>query len=140
LAAWAVAGRHDGGMSENPYAPPPDPGQPAQPDPSLAPGQPIPAPPTEAVSYAPTTVPTESLAIWALICAIGAWVLLPVILAIVALVLARSADEEISKAAGWKQGKGLVSAARVSAWLHLLLAALVVVFVVTFFIGLAIGG
>jgi hypothetical protein len=129
-------------MSENPYAPPPDheSGRPVQPDPSLAPAQPIPAPPTEAVSYAPTTVPTEPLAIWALVCAIGSWVLLPVILAVVALVLAGSAEEEISKAAGWKQGKGMVSAARVIAWLHLLLAALVVVFVVTFFIGLAIGG
>ncbi len=134
-------------MSENPYAPPPDgePGQPAPSDPSFAPpppapAQPIPGPPTETVSYAPTTVPTEPMAIWALICAIGSWLLLPVVLAIVALVLARTAEAEISKAAGWKQGKGMVNAARVIAWLNLLLAALVIVFVVAFFIGLAIGG
>ena len=97
------------------------------------------APHPGAETYAPTTVPTEPLAIWALICAIGAWLLLPVILAVVALVLAHSADAEITKAAGWKQGRGMVTAARVIAWIHLVLAALAAVFVVAFFIGLAIG-
>jgi len=92
-----------------------------------------------AVSYAPTVAPTEPLAIWALICAIGSWVLLPVVLAIVALVMANRADEAITAAAGWKQGQGMVSAARVIAWIHLVLVALIIVFVLALLVGLAVG-
>ncbi|MEO8329405.1 MAG: DUF4190 domain-containing protein [Candidatus Nanopelagicales bacterium] len=130
-------------MSENLY--PPDPAAPITPPPPPNPAAPTPPPaapqpPAPAMaSYAPTTPPTEPLAIWALLCAIGAWVLLPVVLAIVALVLAHNAEKEITRADGWKQGKGMVTAARLIAWIHLVLAALAIVFVVTFLIGLAIG-
>jgi hypothetical protein len=113
-------------MSDNVYPPAPD--QNPQPQPQAP------------VSYAPTVAPTENLAIWALVCAIGAWVVLPVVLAIVSLVLAKQADDAITAAAGWKQGRGLVTAARVISWIHLVLVALVVVFVVALLIGLAVGG
>lgn len=138
----ATGNGHDGWVSENPY--PPDPAAPVTPPPPdpAAPSSPpaAPQPSAEAMgSYAPTTPPTEPLAIWALLCAIAAWVLLPLVLAIVALVLAHNAEKEITRAAGWKQGKGMITAARFIAWIHLVLAALAVVFVITFLIGLAIG-
>lgn len=126
-------------MSDNPYAVggTESGNTPDVPPPPLPPA----LPPTEVgVTYAPTVPPTEPLAIWALLCAIGSWVLFPVVLAIVALVLARQADQSIVAAAGWKQGKGLITAARVIAWIHLVLVALVVLFVIAFFVGLAIGG
>jgi len=140
--------RHDGSMSDNPYSTPPadDEQPPRTPDVGATPTPPqsavpaaAPPPPGPPVAYAPTTVPTETLAIWAFVCAIGSWVLCPVVLAIVALVLAKQADAAITAAAGWKQGRGMVTAARVIAWIHLALAAMAVVFLVAFFVGLAIG-
>jgi hypothetical protein len=87
----------------------------------------------------PQSVPTtEPLAIVALICAIGSWVLVPVILAIVALVLAQQADRSIAASNGWREGKGMVTAARVLAWIHLGFIVLVILFAVAFLIGIVI--
>ncbi|MDH4353006.1 MAG: hypothetical protein OEW41_03385, partial [Actinomycetota bacterium] len=82
---------------------------------------------------------TEAMAAWALACAVGSWFLLPVVLAVVALVLAGAADRSIAESGGWRTGAGLVTAARVVAWVHLVTVVLAVVFVVALLVGLAVG-
>lgn len=81
---------------------------------------------------------TEGTAIVALVCAILSWVAIPVVLAIVALVLARTAEREIAASAGEKSGAGLITASRWIAWLNLLLVAMVVAFVAAFVVAVAI--
>jgi hypothetical protein len=81
---------------------------------------------------------TEGTAVVALVCAILSWVALPVVLAIVALVLARNAEREITASAGAKSGGGLVTASRWIAWLNLLLVAMLIAFVAAFVIAVAI--
>jgi hypothetical protein len=44
-----------------------------------------------------------------------------VVAAIVALVLASSANREIRESGGWVTGDGLVTAAKILAWIHLAL-------------------
>ena len=141
---------HDGVVSENPYAPdaePPVPGPPAPESPPTYPATSSEPPP---VAYPPVAYPaaypyptpaalTEPMAIWALICGIGCWVVMPIVLAVVALILAKQADEAITAASGAKSGAGMVTAARWLAWIQLILAALVVVFVAALLVGLAIG-
>lgn len=99
-------------------------------------GQPYPAgsgpggyPPYPGVPYQRQT---EGTAIGALICAIGSFVVCPVVLAVVALVLAQHARNHIDAAAGRLTGTGLVTAARVVAWLHLALFALLLVGIIAF--------
>jgi hypothetical protein len=88
----------------------------------------------------PAAVPrTDQTAVWALACAVGSWVLLPVVLAVVALVLAGAAERAIAESAGWRTGSGLVTAARVVAWVHLVTVALALVFVAAVLVGLAVG-
>ena len=70
---------------------------------------------------------TDGNAIAALVCAIAAWVVCPVILAIVALVLARSSDRAIAASGGRRTGHSLNTAARWIAWVHLGVMALIVV-------------
>jgi hypothetical protein len=84
----------------------------------------------------PTTDPS---ALWALLCGIGSWLLLPVVLAVVALALASAADRSITQSHGWRTGSGLVTAARVLAWVNLVAALLVGVFVAAVLVGLAVG-
>ena len=62
---------------------------------------------------------TDGGAIAALTLAITAWFFLPVVGAILALVLARRARRRIMSAHGRLTGGGLVTAARVVAWSHL---------------------
>jgi hypothetical protein len=81
---------------------------------------------------------TEGTAVVALVCAILSWVALPVVLAIVALVLARNAERESTASAGAKSGGGLVTASRWIAWLNLLLVAMLIAFVAAFVIAVAI--
>jgi preprotein translocase subunit SecG len=81
---------------------------------------------------------TEGTAVVALVCSILSWIALPVVLAIVALVLAGSAEREIAASAGTKSGQGLVSASRWIAWINLLVAAMVVAFVAAFALAVAI--
>jgi hypothetical protein len=61
------------------------------------------------------------------VCAIGAFVLFPVVPAVVALVLAGRAHRSIAASAGRTGGAGLVTAARVLAWINLALFGVVVV-------------
>ena len=87
-------------------------------------------PPPHAWGGAPQT---ESKAVIALVCAIGAFVVLPVVPAIAALFLASSARRDIESSGGRLTGEGLVTAAKVIAWVHLVLAVLAVVALVLFF-------
>ncbi len=71
--------------------------------------------------------------------AIASWFLCPVVLAVVALVLAHSADQTIDASAGSLGGRGLVTAARVVAWIHLALAALAVALGLAVLVGVLLG-
>ena len=98
--------------------------------------------PTVAMPWgAPAPTPasvTEGTAVVALVCSILSWVALPVVLAIVALVLARSAEREIVASGGARSGATLVTASRWIAWINLLVAAMVVAFVAAFVVAVAI--
>lgn len=72
---------------------------------------------------------TDSKAIVALVFAILSFVFIPVLLAIVALVLARSSKRDIVASGGRLGGESLVTAARIISWINIGLAALVVVLV-----------
>ena len=78
---------------------------------------------------APPAGATEGLAIAALVCAIGSFVLFPLVPAVVALVLAGRASDRIRASGGQRSGDGLVTAARVLAWINLALCAVFVLFV-----------
>ena len=84
------------------------------------------------------TATTESTAVVGLICAILSWLVLPVVLAVVALVLARSAERSIHASAGRKTGLSLVTGARWIAWIHLLVVAMIVAFAAAFVLAIAI--
>jgi hypothetical protein len=75
--------------------------------------------------YAPPK--TEGMAIAALVLSIASWVVCPVIAAIVALALAHAAGNRIDASAGQRTGNGLVTAAKIVAWIHLILVTLVMV-------------
>ncbi len=62
---------------------------------------------------------TSGSAVAALILAIASFLVCPVIAAIIALVLAASAKREIRDSGGWIGGEGLVTAAKIIAWIHL---------------------
>jgi hypothetical protein len=59
------------------------------------------------------------MAIGALVCAIASFVLCPVVPAVAALVLAQHARNRIDDAMGRLGGTGLVTAARIIAWINL---------------------
>ena len=71
---------------------------------------------------------TEGGAIGALVCAIGSFFVCPVILAVIALVLASNSDKKIAQSRGTLTGESLNRAARIIAWVHLGLFALLVAF------------
>jgi hypothetical protein len=72
--------------------------------------------------------PRESTnAIVALVLAIGSFVVCPVVFAVVALVMCSSASREIEESRGWVTGSGLVTAARILAWINIALAVAAVV-------------
>jgi len=99
------------------------------------PGPPPPPIPTGAgmpVGY-PTPLPaTNGTAIASLCCAVGAWLICPIIPAIVALVLANKAEAEIATAGGFQRGQDLTRIARILAWIHLALAGVALVIAVLF--------
>ena len=110
--------------SPPPYAPPPQPpyGQPY--------GQQYPPQPYGPQYGQPYGGPqeTSSKAVVALVCAIASFVAVPLFPAIAALVLARGADRELDESGGRLTGRGLVTGARVTAWINIGLCALVLVF------------
>src|SRR5688500_6706664 len=111
-----------------PLPPPPQAPGGGQPGWGVAPGQgavPPPPPPGgpppawgqqpgwgQAGGYAPTAGSATA----ALVCSILAWVVCPIVLAIVALVLASRAGDEIRTGGGRVGGDGMVTAARIIAW------------------------
>ncbi len=64
---------------------------------------------------------------------------MPVVLAVVALVLAGSAEKAIDARPAELTGRGLVTGARWVAWVHLVLVAMVIAFVSAFAIALWVG-
>jgi hypothetical protein len=62
-----------------------------------------------------------------LLLAIGSFLICPVIPAIIALVLARTAKRNIEASGGAKTGEGMVTAAQILAWINLVLVAVGVV-------------
>jgi hypothetical protein len=70
---------------------------------------------------------TEGTAIVALVLSIVSWVFCPLIAAIVALALAHAAGNKIDASGGRLTGNGLVTAAKIIAWIHLVLITLAMV-------------
>ena len=86
-----------------------------------------------------SAVPTSSNAIVALILAVVSWAVCPVIAAIVALVFASMAAKEIQASEGRMGGRGLVTAARIVAWINIgvMAATLVIGLLVVVIIAIA---
>jgi hypothetical protein len=64
------------------------------------------------------------------VCSLASFVVCPVVLAIVALVLASGASRKIAESGGRLTGESMVSAAKWVAWINIALYGLIVVFVV----------
>jgi hypothetical protein len=110
---------------DDPYGQQPSYGTPPPPPPGY--GQPYGQP----YGYGGYAAPeTESMAIIALVLAIGSFVVCPVIPAIVALVLANNADASIQASGGRKTGEGLTKAARIVSWVNIGLVLAGLVFVI----------
>jgi len=73
------------------------------------------------------TPATDGTAIAALILAISSFVICPVIPAIIALVLAGNAKRTIAASGGAKTGEGMVTAARVIAWINIAVAVVAII-------------
>lgn len=119
----------------DPYSVPPEPGQPPLgygPPPGYG-------PPGYGAGPSPYGPPTQTStkAVVALVLAIASFAVCPVVPAIVALVLASGARAEIHASGGRLTGDGLVTAAKVIAWINLGLA---VAAVVVLLIGVALLG
>ena len=120
----------------------PAPMAPAPVTPSAAPVWPSPAPaaatPPAGPGYAQRT---SGNAIAALILAILSWVFCPIILAIIALVLAAKADREVAASDGAVTSSGLSLTAKIVAWVNIGVAAAgIVVGIIVLLIALAAGG
>ena len=117
----------------SPPPPPPDPNQPPPPPPYQPPPyqqQPPQQQPYGGYGYgygyaAPPK--TEGTAVGALVSAILAWTVCPVIPAVVALVLASSARQKIESSNGTLTGEGLVTAAKWVAIINLVMFGLMIV-------------
>lgn len=101
-----------------------------------------PSPEGTSTLAAPVAYPTQtsSNAIVALVLAIAAWPLCPIIFAIIALVFASKASKEIDASGGRVGGEGFVTAARIVAWLNIGLYAALAVLGLMFVIIFAIAG
>jgi Domain of unknown function (DUF4190) len=115
------------GQSAPPPPPPPPPGQYGTPPPPGQYGTPQP--------YGYGAPQTEGLAVGALVLSIVSWVICPLIPAIVALVLASQAKAKIEASGGRLTGLGLCTAARIIAWIHIGLIALLILIIVLVAIG-----
>lgn len=115
------------------YGYPPPPGYPPQ-------GYAYPPPPGyPAQGYAPA-VATSTSAIVGLVLAVASWILCPIVLAIVALVLAKKSGDEIAASQGRVGGEGLNTATKVVAWVNIgLYGAIVVIFGAIFLVALVLG-
>lgn len=90
---------------------------------------------------APGAAPqTDTKAVWALVLAIGSYVLVPFVLAIIALVLASMSRRDIRASGGRLGGEGMVTAAKVLSWINIALCLLAVAFLLFVFGVLASAG
>ncbi len=102
------------------------------------PGYP-PAPGYPPYGYAPAPT-TSTSAIVGLVLAIASWIVCPIVLAIVALVLAKKSNDEIAASQGRVGGEGLNTATKVVAWINIgLYAAIFVIIGAIFLIALVAG-
>ena len=83
---------------------------------------------------------TSTNAIAALVLSIVAWVICPIIPAIIAVVFASKADKEIAASNGWVTGGGLVTAAKIVAWINIGLYGALIAIGVLVLIVAAVGG
>ena len=115
---------------------------PATPMPPPGGGYPAAYAPAGAYPPAPVPVssPTSSNAVIAFVLSIVSWAICPIIPAIVALVLASSAQKEIDAGGGRVQGAGLVTAARIISWINIGLWAAVIVIGIFFAVLVAVAG
>ena len=110
--------------------------QPAAPAPGGESGYAVPPP---APNYGPTPQ-TSNSAVAALVLSIVAWVICPIIPAIIALVFANKAEKEIAMSNGWVTGGGLVTASKIVAWINIGLYAALLAIGVLVLILAAVGG
>ncbi len=71
---------------------------------------------------------SSSDAVVALVLAILSWVVCPVVMAIVALVFASKAKKVVEASNGWVEGSGMITAAKIIAWLNIIGGVLGLVF------------
>lgn len=121
--------------------------QPVAPPPGIqGASQPQSAAPPPGTAWAPVVPPqrlpqASSNAIVALVLAIASWFVLPVIAAIVALILASKATNEIRASNGWLTGEGMALAAKILSWINIAVWTVVVlVFVAIVIAAIAAGG
>lgn len=107
------------------------------------PSQPAPETPAAMAAAPPSYGPapqTSTNAIAALVLSIVAWVICPIIPAIIALVFASKADREIAASNGWVTGGGLVTAAKIVAWINIGLYGALIAIGVLVLIVAVVGG
>lgn len=81
---------------------------------------------------------TSNDAVIALVLSLLSWAVCPLILAIVALVFASNAKKKIAASNGWETGEGLVTAAKIIAWINIAFAiAGLIFFVLVMVLGIA---
>jgi hypothetical protein len=95
--------------------------------------------PSAPVAYPPAPQ-TSGNAIVALILSIGAWVICPIIPAIVALVFAHMASKEIAAGEGRVTGQGLVCASMIVAWINIGVGAAFLVIGLVVLVVVAVSG
>lgn len=83
----------------------------------------------------PVVPSTDGNAIAALVLSIASFVICPVITAVLALVFANTAERTIQESGGWKGGQGLVTTARIVAWINIGLAVLAVIGIMIALVG-----
>lgn len=76
-------------------------------------------PPAPGYGGYPPARQTSSDAIVALVLSLLSWAICPVVLAIVALVFAGKAKTAIEASNGWLDGAGMVTAAKIIAWINI---------------------
>lgn len=113
--------------------------------PASPPTYPAGAQPTpNATTYPPAPIQagprTSSNAIISLVLAVASWAVCPIVAAIVSLVFASMASKEIDAAGGQVEGRGLVTAARIVAWINIGVTVAAVVITAFILILIAIAG
>ena len=82
--------------------------------------------PPGTVYVQPAAPKTSPAAIIAVVLAALSFLQCPLVLAVVALVVARAAEEDIAESNGWVTGAGLARGARIAAWINIGLSVVLV--------------